>query len=363
LAARREEMIALGTDATDFEYDIALTFAGENRAYVEPIAQQLREAGVRVFYADFEQGRLWGEDLYVFFDAVFRKKARHALMFVSAAYVEKHWPMHEAKSVQARALEKADSPYLLPVKLDDVELPGLRPTVGYIDARVVGRDRLVELVLEKLEAPMTFDRVPRTLKEEEALKKERPPAWEYLLFGAVLRRERDALDEKYRDHLMKYRRFSVGPLDEDQARELLQMIFGEITGIVDNLNRLLTEETQTRAFGPPGEEGRIDEIEHLGSRLVDVYEEILDWSARVRGAAVPEQFEEVFAIASSYADGPIEQFRAFVDDFVGRLDEMPAKLAAGEDVHLILELKIELIDGQMEAFNAAMTRLRTHYGI
>lgn len=34
----------------DFEFDVALSLAGEDRAYVRPVAEQLRDYGVRVFY-------------------------------------------------------------------------------------------------------------------------------------------------------------------------------------------------------------------------------------------------------------------------------------------------------------------------
>ena len=34
----------------DYKYDIALSFAGEDREYVEKVATLLKENGVRVFY-------------------------------------------------------------------------------------------------------------------------------------------------------------------------------------------------------------------------------------------------------------------------------------------------------------------------
>lgn len=34
----------------EYEYDIALSFAGEDRKYAEKLALKLRDKGVRVFY-------------------------------------------------------------------------------------------------------------------------------------------------------------------------------------------------------------------------------------------------------------------------------------------------------------------------
>lgn len=47
----------------DARYDVALSFAGEERPYVEAVADALRNAGVKVFYDDYEKVTLWGKDL------------------------------------------------------------------------------------------------------------------------------------------------------------------------------------------------------------------------------------------------------------------------------------------------------------
>ena len=41
-------------------YHVALSFAGEDRDYVEKVAIQLRAAGVEVFYDLFHEADLWG---------------------------------------------------------------------------------------------------------------------------------------------------------------------------------------------------------------------------------------------------------------------------------------------------------------
>ncbi len=42
----------------EHEYDVCLSFAGEQRAYVEQVAQILRQQGVHVFYLEF-RGFRW----------------------------------------------------------------------------------------------------------------------------------------------------------------------------------------------------------------------------------------------------------------------------------------------------------------
>ncbi len=37
------------------KYDVALSFAGEDRDYVDKVAKRLQEKGVKVFYDKFEE--------------------------------------------------------------------------------------------------------------------------------------------------------------------------------------------------------------------------------------------------------------------------------------------------------------------
>lgn len=45
------------------EYEVALSFAGEQRPYVEEVARSLQSRGIGVFYDGFELVSLWGRDL------------------------------------------------------------------------------------------------------------------------------------------------------------------------------------------------------------------------------------------------------------------------------------------------------------
>jgi len=133
----------------EYEYDVCLSFAGEDRTYVEMIAEQLKGRGLRVFYDRDEAGKLWGKDLVEHFDYIYRQASRYCVMFISEAYAAKPWARHERRSALARALEE-EGEYILPARFDDTELPGLRPTVAYLDLRTIAPETLVEFIAEKL---------------------------------------------------------------------------------------------------------------------------------------------------------------------------------------------------------------------
>ncbi|HYR76302.1 MAG TPA: TIR domain-containing protein [Pyrinomonadaceae bacterium] len=119
--------------APRYDYDVTVSFAGEDRTYVEQVAAALYALGIRVFYDRYEQVDLWGKDLYTHLDDVYRKRARYCVVFISQHYADKLWTNHERKSAQARAFEEK-SEYILPVRFDATEVPGMLPTTGYIAA-------------------------------------------------------------------------------------------------------------------------------------------------------------------------------------------------------------------------------------
>ena len=133
-----------------FDYDVAISFAGEQRCEAEGIAMRVRAAGVSVFYDAYEQVDLWGKNLYDHLASVYQHKARYCLMLVSAAYAAKVWTTHERQNAQARALTE-NTEYILPVRFDDTDIPGLLPTTGYVRFGDHGVDGIADLLLQKLE--------------------------------------------------------------------------------------------------------------------------------------------------------------------------------------------------------------------
>jgi hypothetical protein len=130
-------------------YDVALSFAGEDRGYVDEVAKSLAAKGIRVFYDQFEQVELWGKDLVAHLLDIYQNRARFCVIFVSQQYVEKPWPNHERRGAQARALY-SQGEYLLPARFDDSVLPGLPSTTGYVDLRKLSPQEFAEIISKKI---------------------------------------------------------------------------------------------------------------------------------------------------------------------------------------------------------------------
>lgn len=143
-----------------YYYDVVLSFAGEDREYVEECADILTALGIKVFYDSYEQDVLWGKDLYTFLADIYSNKARYAIVFVSQHYVKKRWTKHEFKFINER-LFNSETEYLLPVFLDDTKLCGIPETQGYLTnktpyevavmfAKKINKDIDVELMKSEL---------------------------------------------------------------------------------------------------------------------------------------------------------------------------------------------------------------------
>ncbi|WP_258240456.1 TIR domain-containing protein [Pseudidiomarina homiensis] len=131
------------------EFDIALSFAGEDRGYVDQVANLLRDSGVKVFYDLFEEANLWGKNLYDYLSDVYTNKAVYTIMFISKHYAEKLWCSHERQSMQARAFQEHQE-YILPARFDETAIPGVLPTVGYISLEGRPPSAFVEIIHRKL---------------------------------------------------------------------------------------------------------------------------------------------------------------------------------------------------------------------
>src|SRR5436305_14991101 len=87
-------------------YDVALSFAGEERDLAASLATALRARSVSVFFDEFEKSQIWGKNLYEFLTEIYSSKAEFCIMFLSEAYARKAWPRLERQSAQARALNE-----------------------------------------------------------------------------------------------------------------------------------------------------------------------------------------------------------------------------------------------------------------
>jgi hypothetical protein len=133
-----------------YEFDIALSFAGEDREIAQKLAYLLRKRGIKVFYDEFERSGLWGKNLYEYFKDIYQNRSKYCIPLLSRHYEKKIWTRFELRAAQSRALKENDE-YILPIRIDDTEITGILPTVGYLDLKSISLETAAKLAVEKLE--------------------------------------------------------------------------------------------------------------------------------------------------------------------------------------------------------------------
>jgi type II secretory pathway predicted ATPase ExeA len=131
------------------KYHVALSFAGEDRNYVQKVAEQLLARNIKLFYDKYEEVELWGKNLYEHLSDVYANQAYFTVMFISQHYKDKLWTNHERQSAQSRAFQE-NKEYILPVRFDATEIPGVLSTTGYLALHKREPEDLARLVEQKL---------------------------------------------------------------------------------------------------------------------------------------------------------------------------------------------------------------------
>lgn len=106
----------------DTEYDLAFSFAGEHRQYVEETATACKTLGLKVFYYRDKNNEWWGKNFISEQRKIYGSKTRYFVPFISPEYFEKPYPRDEFESALMTAVDHGDD-YILPVLIGQPDIP------------------------------------------------------------------------------------------------------------------------------------------------------------------------------------------------------------------------------------------------
>ena len=81
-----------------YKYDVALSYASQDREYVEIVAKILQDANLRVFFDKLDQEDIKEANFYTLLEQVYGSWSRYIIVFYSWYYIDKHWPVFELHS-------------------------------------------------------------------------------------------------------------------------------------------------------------------------------------------------------------------------------------------------------------------------
>lgn len=137
------------------EFAVGLSFAGEQRNYVQEVALSLQARGVKVFYDSFHEDALWGCDLIDTFNDLYSERMQRVVVFVSKEYVEKPFTNVERRAALSKAITLRTK-YVLPVRFDNTTLPGMPTSIGYLQASEKTPEQLAVAVCKQLGMSQTL---------------------------------------------------------------------------------------------------------------------------------------------------------------------------------------------------------------
>jgi hypothetical protein len=156
-------------------WDVALSFAAEQRHYVEQVAQALLAQGIRCFYDADQQVELWGKNLAEELTSIYGEQAVVVVVFISAQYKVRDWTRLEGKVMFSRAVKERRE-YVLPARFDDTEIPGLLSDLVTIDLQDMTPQAFATLIKYKLATLGVIEPAGRRLAEDPAPGVETPRA-------------------------------------------------------------------------------------------------------------------------------------------------------------------------------------------
>ena len=141
-------------------FDFAISYAGEDSAVADELAKKLTEAGAAVFYYPFFTASLWGKSGSRTLAKFFGPATRFFIPVISSHYARKDLPQFEWDVARQEQTKRARE-FILPLRLDDTKMVGLRGDVVYLDLRVDPIDTVVGVCMRKLaQLPQSHKRFP-----------------------------------------------------------------------------------------------------------------------------------------------------------------------------------------------------------
>lgn len=148
--------------SVDMKYDLAVSFAGEHRDYVEATVRACQATGLSVFYDRDKNSEWWGQSFIRDQRRVYGSQTRFFVPFISDEYLKKSIPMDEFSAAMMTAVKQGDG-YILPVLIGSVQVPAelLHPHIHYLRAEDYSPEELASELKRKVAAAKSSGQEPR----------------------------------------------------------------------------------------------------------------------------------------------------------------------------------------------------------
>jgi len=146
-------------DIHSHEFDIAISFPGEHRAYVEALVEALiKEHEIKpekIFYDDFYKPFLAIPSSDIPLQDIYRNRSKLIVTFLCEKYQEKEWCGLEARAIRDLIKEQNNNRIML-IRMDNGEVDGFFGIDGWIDARKYDSTKMAGFIHQRLTGKLVF---------------------------------------------------------------------------------------------------------------------------------------------------------------------------------------------------------------
>jgi hypothetical protein len=134
------------------EYDLAFSFASEDREYVKLVKEECEILGLKVYYDRDRTVEQWGKNILKEQRKVYGYNTKYFVPFISSQYFEKTIPTDEFQSAMLTGAEKEG--YILAVIIGKAKIPPeyLHPLMQYLCADNFTPKQLAKALSKKVTA-------------------------------------------------------------------------------------------------------------------------------------------------------------------------------------------------------------------
>lgn len=137
--------------ANEFIYDVAISFAGENRELAGFIVDSLRKSDYEVFFDEFYEANYLGTSWESHFEKIFNKESRYVICILDKYHKEKIWTTFERDCFSERIKDGA----VIPIFLDNTKFKSITSDIACLEFKFnpkdpSWKDKIKEQILPKL---------------------------------------------------------------------------------------------------------------------------------------------------------------------------------------------------------------------
>lgn len=133
------------------KFKVALSFPGEKRHFVSQVAAGLQERLGDIFYDEYFEAELAQPNLDIILQTIYHKNSDLVVVFICEEYDKKEWCGLEWRAIRD-LIKQRKSSTIMPMRFDNVEIPGLFSIDGYINLHGRTPEQAVSIICRRIES-------------------------------------------------------------------------------------------------------------------------------------------------------------------------------------------------------------------